>query len=101
MEFLLEAYYLREALSEAESSAPDMWFIKSEGEDIDMVTKQQALQNAREECIRRGWPWNNQSKVKWGLFSYTVWGGGRKGGNLCFKIRKKDGSILSAAMTPK
>jgi hypothetical protein len=66
-----------------------------------MVTKERALEIAREECTRRGWPWNEQTSVKWGFFSYTVWGGGRKGGNLCMKIRKRDGEIISATMTPK
>lgn len=66
-----------------------------------MVTKEKALEIAREECTRRGWPWNEQTSVKWSFFSYTVWGGGRKGGNLYIKIRKRDGQIISATMTPR
>ena len=70
-------------------------------EAIDLMTKQTALQIAREECARRGWSWNEDTSVKRGLFAYTVWGGGRKGGNLCIKIRKKDGAVLSATLSPK
>jgi hypothetical protein len=67
----------------------------------DMVTKERALEIAREECIRRGWFWNERTSVKWGFFCYTVWGGGCKGGNLLVKIRKRDGAVIGAAMTPK
>lgn len=67
----------------------------------DMVTKERALEIVREECTLRGWPWNEQASVKRGFFSYTVWGGGRKGGNLWNKIRKQDGEIISATMTPR
>ncbi len=65
------------------------------------ITKEDALQIARSECERRGWAWNDQSTVKGGFFNFTVWGGGRKGGNLFMKIRKKDGAILQASMSPK
>ncbi len=65
-----------------------------------MVTKQQAREIARQECVRKGWPWLEPIYVKWGLFYYTVWGGGRKGTNLCVKVRKKDGVISSSLMTP-
>ena len=75
--------------------------IKLAEEAADMVTKEQVLEIARQECTRRGWPWNEQTSVRWGLFAFTVWGGGRKGGNLCMKIRKRDGEVLSATMTPK
>jgi len=66
-----------------------------------MITKETALKIAREECARRGWPWQEQTWVKWGLFSYTIWGGARKGGNLIMRIRKKDGAVMSAIMTPR
>jgi hypothetical protein len=65
------------------------------------ITKEDALKIAREECERHNWPWNKCSKVKWGFFSYTVWGGGRKGGNLFIKIRKRDGVIIQSSMTPR
>jgi len=66
-----------------------------------MITKERALEIAREECGRRGWPWQEQTWVKWGVFCYTVWGGARRGGNLIIRIRKRDGKILSAIITPK
>lgn len=65
-----------------------------------MITKAHALEIAREECAKRGWPWREPVSVKWGFFTYTVWGGGQKGGNLSMRIRKKDGKILLAGITP-
>jgi hypothetical protein len=65
------------------------------------ITKEDALKIAREECVRQGWQWNDQTVVKWGFFSFTIWGGGRKGGNLFMKIRKKDGAILKSNMTTR
>jgi len=64
------------------------------------ITKADALRIAKDECTRRGWPWNEQTAVRWGLLNYTVWGGGRKGGNLYMKIRRKDGEVLQSSMTP-
>ena len=74
--------------------------ISDQGGDSEKVTKQEVLKIARAECERRGWPWNDQTTVRWGLLTYKVWGGGRKGGNLCMTIRQKDGAIVSATMTP-
>lgn len=65
------------------------------------ITKIEAKEIARKECEARGWPWREPITVRWGLFSYTVWGGGTKGGNLIIIIRKRDGVLLSADMTPK
>jgi len=65
------------------------------------VTKDDAREIARQECERNGWPWIEPVSVNWGLFAYTVWGRGRKGGNLYVRIRKKDGAILSSNMTPR
>lgn len=65
------------------------------------VTKDEAREIARRECERNGWPWVEPVSVRWGLLAYTVWGGGRKGGNLCVRIRKKDGAVLSSNMTPR
>ncbi len=65
------------------------------------ITKGDALKIAQNECLRRGWAWNEQTTVRWGLFAFTVWGGGRRGGNLFMKIRKKDGTILQSSMTPR
>jgi hypothetical protein len=65
------------------------------------ITKQEALAIARKECEQRGWLWNEQTTVRWGFFTYTVWGGGRKGGNLWVRIRKKDGVVLGIGITPR
>jgi hypothetical protein len=66
-----------------------------------MITKQQAKEIARNECQQKNWPWLEPIYVKWGLYNYTIWGGGRKGGNLIIKIRKKDGEIICSGITPK
>jgi len=66
------------------------------------MTKKQAQRIALDECNRRGWKWQEPVLVKWGILSFTVWtNANRKGGNCCLKIRKKDGSILSAGRTPR
>lgn len=65
------------------------------------ITKQEALTIARQECERRGWAWNKETTVRWGLFTYTAWGGGRKGGNLWVQIRRRDGAVLGIGMTPR
>ena len=66
-----------------------------------MITKEQAREIAKAECERRCWPWSEPIYVRWGFRHYGIWGGGRKGGNLCMRIRKKDGAIVFAAMSPK
>ena len=65
-----------------------------------MISKKQALAIAEAECRQRGWPWNPNTSVRWGLFHYTVWGGGRKGANLHLRIRKRDGKVLSVKLSP-
>ena len=65
------------------------------------ITRSDALRIAKDECVRLGWPLNEHMTVKRGVFCFTVWGGGRKGGNLCMKIRKKDGAILQSSLTPR
>src|SRR6266478_2633995 len=97
MGLLLAGCCLRAESLEVASLVPAISATNLE-EAIDIMTKETALQIAREECARRGWVWNEQTSVKWGFFSYTVWGGGQKGGNLCMRIRKKDGAVISATM---
>lgn len=84
-----------------DSSGSVIFSTKLVEEDINMVTKAQALDIAHQECVRRRWPWNENTVVKRGLFVFRVWGGGRKGGNAFKKVRKKDGAILVATMTPR
>lgn len=65
------------------------------------ITKEGAREIAKRECARHGWTWNERTTVRWGLFNFTVWGGGRKGGNLFMKIRKRDGAVLKSSMTSR
>lgn len=64
------------------------------------ISKSRAKEIAREECERRGIPWREPISVKWGFLAYTIWGGGRKGGNLMVRVRKCDGAVISATMSP-
>ena len=59
------------------------------------ITKQEALSIAREECKRRGWPLFEETSVRWGFFTYTVWIGYRI---IWVRIRKKDGAVLDVGM---
>lgn len=65
-----------------------------------VTNKEEARSIARAECERKCWPWVEPVYVRWGLFTYSIWGGGRKGGNLHMRIRKRDGAILSSGITP-
>ena len=65
------------------------------------INKDDAMRIARAECAKNGWVWNDDTTVRWGFFAFTVWGGGRKGGNLSMKIRKCDGAILHSSVTPR
>jgi hypothetical protein len=65
------------------------------------ITREKARQIAKDECLKREWPWLEPVHVRWGWFSWHVWGGGRRGCNLFMRIRKRDGRILQAGMTPK
>jgi hypothetical protein len=66
------------------------------------VNRQKALLIARSECERRGWQWQEPAHVQWGLFNYVVWTNSRScGGNACIKVRKRDGMVVSAEVTPR
>jgi hypothetical protein len=64
------------------------------------MTCEQAREIAKAECARRGWPWPSNVSVRWRPFTYSVWGRGGKGGNLSMRIRKRDGVILRAGISP-
>jgi hypothetical protein len=64
------------------------------------LSKADALEIAKVYCDREGIPWNDQTRVYWGFRQFTVWGGGRKGGNLRMRIRRSDGEILEASVPP-
>jgi len=46
------------------------------------ISKSEAKEIAKRYCEQQGWPWREPVSVRWGLLTYTVWSGGRKGGNL-------------------
>ena len=66
------------------------------------ISKAEAKEIAKRFCEQQGWPWSlfEPVSIRWGLSTYTVWGGHRKGGNLIMRIRKRDGEIIEVAMTP-
>jgi hypothetical protein len=65
-------------------------------------TKEQALQLAIAAAKERKWPWKEPVSVRWGLLTYTVWTNARsRGGNVCLKIRKRDGAVISASLSPR
>lgn len=67
-----------------------------------MITKSEAKEVAINECAKRGWKWSEPVLVKWRLFSFVIWtNANRKGGNVCIRIRKKNGEILQVSQTPK
>lgn len=66
-----------------------------------VTSREQAREIAQAECARRGLPWEEPVLVQWRFFTYRIWGSGRKGGNLYMQIRKRDGAILSAGVTPR
>ena len=65
------------------------------------MNKQEAQEIAQKECEARGWSLGQPVKISGGLFHYEVWGfADRKGGNVIIRIRKWDGKIVRACMTP-
>lgn len=66
------------------------------------ITKNEAIQIAREECERREWPWQEPILVYWGIFSFTVrTNTKRKVGNASFRIRKRDGVVIGAGFADR
>lgn len=63
--------------------------------------KEEAIEIAKKECEKRGWPWIEPAGVYWGLFRYTVIAPKVRGGRVWFNIRKKDGTVISAGMAPR
>lgn len=66
------------------------------------ITKTEAMQIARQECERRGWPWQEPILIHWGFFSFTVrTNTQRRGGNVSLRIRKRDGVVVGAAFADR
>jgi hypothetical protein len=64
------------------------------------IIKDQAIQIAREECVRRGLPLLEPVSVNWGLFRYRVWFGQIGGGHDAITIRRRDGKVLHVDSVP-
>jgi hypothetical protein len=66
------------------------------------TSKLDAIEIARAECLRRNWPWKEPIHVNWGFVSFTIRTNvDRRGGNACFRIRKRDGAIVSAGFADR
>jgi hypothetical protein len=58
------------------------------------ISREDAIELAREECRRRGYPVRDPVKVRSGLLVYGVLiGGDLRGGSPCVSVDKRDGSI--------
>jgi hypothetical protein len=66
-----------------------------------MIDRRAAEEIARKECEARCWILGEPVKVQWGLFHHEVWGyANRKGGNVIIRVRKRDGKVIHACVTP-
>jgi hypothetical protein len=66
-----------------------------------LMDKNAAIEIARKECQQRNWILGDPVAVHWGFFNYEVWGyANRKGGNVVIRVRKSNGKIVSAFITP-
>ena len=65
-------------------------------------SKQQAREIAAALCAAREWPFTEPVHVRWGLFNYEVWtNAAMRGGNVSVRIRKRDGQVMAAGITPR
>ena len=67
-----------------------------------VISKQQAREIAAAVCAKRDWPFAEPVLVHWRPFTYRVWtNASSRGGNVFVRIRKRDGKVLEASITPK
>ena len=65
-------------------------------------SKEQAKKIAADECEARNWPFRGPVNVIWRPFTYVVWTNAMsRGGNAHIVVRKRDGAILEATITPR
>ena len=65
-------------------------------------SKQDAREVAASLCAGRDWPFIEPVLVHWRPFTYQVWtNASSRGGNVCIRIRKRDGEVLHASITPR
>lgn len=67
-----------------------------------VTSKQQAREIAAAVCAARDWPFTEPVLVSWRPFTYRIWtNSSSRGGNVFIRIRKRDGEVLDASITPK
>jgi hypothetical protein len=66
------------------------------------ITSEYALEIAREECRKRGWPWVDPVVVTEELRSWRIWTNAEHlGGNVIIRINSLNGSVEHASLTPR
>lgn len=61
------------------------------------ISREAALEIARQECGRRGWPWQEPVHVEEGLRSYVVRTNMQmRGGNCAIRISTQTGDVISS-----
>ena len=66
------------------------------------ITREDALQIAKEECDRRGWPWREPVAVYWRFTYWFVWTNARAmGAKAWIKVNKRNGKVCSAGYIPR
>jgi hypothetical protein len=66
-----------------------------------VIGRERALEIAKDECSRRGWPWIEPVDFQEGLLEYAIRTNARnRGGNVNLRVRCADGRVSSAAFAP-
>ncbi len=66
-----------------------------------VIGRERALEIAKEECARRGWPWVEPINLEEGLFAYAIrTNAASRGGNVNIYVRCVDGRVSRAALAP-
>lgn len=66
------------------------------------VTKERALELAREEASRQGWDWREPVRIRRKRRDWEVWTNAKaRGGNVLIRISINDGEVTWASVTPR
>jgi hypothetical protein len=66
-----------------------------------VIGRERALAIARDECVRRDWPWIEPVDLQEGPFEYTIRTNAlNRGGNVNLRVRCTDGRVSGAAFAP-